>query len=158
MFVDNTNLFYLNSNINVLFENVNNKLANAADWCFANKLSIQAKQNIFFFINKRFEIIYRLKPPDLKSNNIILQRVTELRFLGVMVDENLKWQIILNWLKVKSQKILESYLKLVYTTHISIHITIYTMMYFLFIYSYINYGTIARTSTSQTKILKMFTK
>ena len=75
-----------------------------------------------------------------------------------MVDENLKWQIILNWLKVKSQKILESYLKLVYTAHISIHITIYTMMYFLFIYSYINYGTIARTSTSQTKILKMFTK
>ena len=153
MFVDDTNLFYLNE----LFENVNNKLANATDWCFANKLSIQAKK-IFFFINKRLEIIYRLKPPDLKSNNIILQRVTELRFLGVMVDENLKWQTILNWLKVKSQKILESYLKLVYTTHISIYITICTMMYFLFIYSYINYGTIARTSTSQTKIKKMFTK
>ena len=44
MFVDDTNLFYLNE----LFENVNNKLANATDWCFANKLSIQAKKNLFF--------------------------------------------------------------------------------------------------------------
>ena len=30
-----------------------------------------------------------LKLPYLKFNNIILKRVTELKFLGVMIDKNL---------------------------------------------------------------------
>ena len=30
-----------------------------------------------------------LELPDLKFNNIILKRVTELKFLSVMIDENL---------------------------------------------------------------------
>ena len=59
MFANDTNLFYSNSKINELFENVNIGLANVADWGFANKLSIiQAKQNINFFINKWIAIIY----------------------------------------------------------------------------------------------------
>ena len=32
-----------------------------------------------------------LKLPDLKYNNIILKRVTELKFLGAMIDESLNW-------------------------------------------------------------------
>ena len=32
--------------------------------------------------------IIPLKLPDLKFNNIILKRVTELKFLGVMIDKN----------------------------------------------------------------------
>ena len=49
MFADDTNLFYSNSNINELFENVNKELANATDWCFANKLSINTNINTIFF-------------------------------------------------------------------------------------------------------------
>ena len=33
-----------------------------------------------------------LKLPDLKFNNIILKRVTELKFLDVMIEKNLNWQ------------------------------------------------------------------
>ena len=59
MFANDTNLFYSNSKINELFENVNMGLVSVADWGFANKLSIiQAKQNISFFINKWIAIIY----------------------------------------------------------------------------------------------------
>ena len=44
MFTDDTNLFNSNSNINELFENVNKELAKVADWCFANKLSINTSK------------------------------------------------------------------------------------------------------------------
>ena len=56
-----------------------------------------------------------LKLPDFRSHDIILKRVTELKLLGAMIHENLNWKSLTNCLKTKSQKILESYLKVVYT-------------------------------------------
>ena len=51
MLGDDTNLFYSNSNINELFENVNKELVNS--WCLANKESINtSKTKCIFFINK----------------------------------------------------------------------------------------------------------
>ena len=56
MFADDTNLFYSNSNINELFENVNKELPNVTGWCFADKLSMNISKTIFFFsIAKRSE-------------------------------------------------------------------------------------------------------
>ena len=44
MFAVDTNIFYLNSNINDLFENVNKEPANVTNWCVANKLSINTSK------------------------------------------------------------------------------------------------------------------
>ena len=56
-----------------------------------------------------------LKLPDLKFNNIILKRGAELKFLDVMIDKNLNWQSRIKLAESKSQKILEFYLKVIYT-------------------------------------------
>ena len=46
MFADDTNLFYTNKNLKVLFETVNKKLHCFDEWFIANKLSLNAaKQN-----------------------------------------------------------------------------------------------------------------
>ena len=45
-----------------------------------------------------------LKLPDLKFNNIILKRVTELKFLGVMIDKNLNWQSHIKLVESKISK------------------------------------------------------
>ena len=45
-----------------------------------------------------------LKLPNLKSNNIILKRVTELKFLRVMIDKNLNWQSHIKLVKSKISK------------------------------------------------------
>ena len=44
-----------------------------------------------------------LKLPKLKFYNIILKRLTQLKFLGVMIDKNLNWQ---NNIKLVEFKIL----------------------------------------------------
>ena len=85
MFAVETNIFYPNSIIKELFENVNKELANVTNWCVTNKLSTQAKS-----IHKQTSLNnIPLKLPDLKFNDIILKRVTELKLLGVMIDKNL---------------------------------------------------------------------
>ena len=51
MFVDDSNLFYSNSNIKKLFVTINKEQVNFIDWCFDNKLSIKNKQNkIYIFL------------------------------------------------------------------------------------------------------------
>ena len=44
MFAVETNIFYPNSIIKELFENVNKELANVTNWCVTNKLSINASK------------------------------------------------------------------------------------------------------------------
>ena len=49
--VDDSNLFYSNSNIKKLFVSINKEQVNFIDWCFDNKLSIKNKQNkIYIFL------------------------------------------------------------------------------------------------------------
>ena len=44
MFAVATNIFYPNSIIKELFENVNKELANVTSWCVTNKLSVDASK------------------------------------------------------------------------------------------------------------------
>ena len=49
--VDDSNLFYSNSNIKKLFVSINKEQVNFIDWCFDNKLSIKNKQSkIYIFL------------------------------------------------------------------------------------------------------------
>ena len=43
MFADDTNLFYTNKNVKVLFETVNKELHHVDEWFIANKLSQRSK-------------------------------------------------------------------------------------------------------------------
>ena len=86
LFAVETNIFSLNRNIKELLEKVNKELANVTDWCVTNILSINTSKKI---IKQTPWDNIPLKLPDLKSNKIILKRVTELKFLDVMTDKNL---------------------------------------------------------------------
>ena len=69
MFADDTNLFYSNKNIKILFKEMNIELKNISEWLRANKLSINID----------------------KTNFILLKQVVSTKFLGVQIDENINW-------------------------------------------------------------------
>ena len=58
MFADDTNFFYTNKNIKVLFETVNKELRYVNEWFLANNLLMQEKLNIYFFINQAHVIVF----------------------------------------------------------------------------------------------------
>ena len=91
-----------------------------------------------------------LKLPDLKFNNIILKRVTELKFLGVMIDKNLNWQSHIKLVENKVSKNVGVLFKGI------LHLIRHTYQYdsHLYIYKYasfIGYGNAAWASTSHNK-------
>ena len=53
MFVDDTNLFYIDKNIKVLFETVSKQLQYVNEWFVANKLSLNAGKAKGIFFHKQ---------------------------------------------------------------------------------------------------------
>ena len=93
MHVDDTNLFYSNNDIETLFSTVNMELEKISEWFKANKLSLNIKKtNYTLFHKNSTKDDLPLKLPDLKIVNSVLKRQTSIKFLGVMLDENISWK------------------------------------------------------------------
>ena len=90
MFADDTNLFFSNFDIPVLFVTVNSELSKIYQWFLANKLSLnvtKAKYSFFHKTSTKDDI--PLKLPRLQINNYNIERIPPVKFLGVLLDENL---------------------------------------------------------------------
>ena len=64
------------------------------DWLSANKIMINLdKTHLMLFTN-------RIRPPSIpiKANGKTIKEVTEAKFLGVIVDNKLKWNAHINYL------------------------------------------------------------
>ena len=93
MFVNGANLLYSHKSINQLFTKVNEELEKIGYWFIANKLSLIKNFSTHFFIKKSIKDDLALKLPNLKiANNQTERKKKTVKFLVVMLDENLDWQ------------------------------------------------------------------
>ena len=71
--------------------NLNRELDKISDWLAVNKLSLnvsKTKYMIFHFYQRKLNLDAL---PDLKMNNVPITRVQDFDFLGLMINETLKW-------------------------------------------------------------------
>ena len=93
MFADDTNLFFSHKNIKDLFQAVNSELGKIFQWFNANKLSLSKDKTKYTFFHKaREKDNIPLKLPALFINDKEIERVTSIKFLGVLIDEYLSWK------------------------------------------------------------------
>ena len=93
MFADDTNLFYSSKDINTAFLKVNHELQKINEWFISNKLSFNVKITKYSFFHKpskKDDIPLVL--PKLNINNSEIARTESIKFLGVLLDENLSWK------------------------------------------------------------------
>ena len=101
LFADDTNLFCTSQNVNSLIEEINRELANVYAWVQSNKLSLNIDKTN-----------YRLFSPKCacKPSKIIvidgqsIMEVNETKFLGVIIDNRLKWSSHLGHISNKISK------------------------------------------------------
>ena len=97
MFADDTNLFSSRKNIKALFQIVNSELKLVNEWFLANKLSLNAKKQqktkakyvLFHKVSMCDSFPSQL--PTMTFNNIEIKRKKSIKFLGVIIDENLTY-------------------------------------------------------------------
>ena len=101
MYADDTTLY---CNINTLINEsiINDELDKIKMWLSANKLSLnigKTKYMVYHSINK--QIVY----PNLKINNIEIERVQQFNFLGLLLDNHLHWKLHIDHISSKISKV-----------------------------------------------------
>ena len=105
MFADNTNLFFLNCDIPILFATVNSELSKINHCFLANKLSLNVKKTKYSFFHKTSKKDdIPLKLQRLQINNYNTEKVLSIKFLGVLLYENLSWKDDIKYTKNKISK------------------------------------------------------
>ena len=152
MFADDTNLFFSHKNIKILFETVNKELQKVNDWCISNKLSLNTGKTFYSLFHKRTKTDdLPLILPKLQINNQEITRKNSIKFLGVMLDENLNWK---DHIKVIENKVSKN-LGLIYRAREFLNKKCLTNIYHSYIHCYLNYANMAWGSTHVTKLEKL---
>lgn len=88
MFADDTCLVYSGENLDRLVAHVNERLSIIFDWCCYNKLSLNPEKcRYMLFTNKNVP-----NDPVIKIESDIVERAKSFKYLGVIVDDKLKYQ------------------------------------------------------------------
>ena len=88
LFADDTNIFASGYNINELCERINQELININIWFKVNKLSLNLSKTNFILSTKRNIADSQLK---IHIEGVVITRVYECKFLGVIIDSKLNW-------------------------------------------------------------------
>ena len=89
-----------------------------------------------------------LSLPKLMINNTIIKQETTMKFLGIMLEENLNWKAHIHYVEKKISK----NLGILYKARYLLNKSYLKLIYFAFIHSYISYGSIVWTCTKKTKL------
>ena len=105
MFADDTNLFYEHNDLKTLFPLVNQELQKINECFEANELSLnveQTKYSLFHEPSRRDDLPLLLPTLLIKKHQV--QRVESIKFLGVLLDENLSWKDHIKYIENKVAK------------------------------------------------------
>ena len=131
---------------------MNEELASINQWFTSNKLSLNAKKTKYSFFHKpskKDDIPLML--PKLTISNHVIERQEFIKFLGVLLDENLNWK---EHIKYTENKIAKN-LGLLYKARPFLERNILLVLYYSYIQTYINYANIAWGSTCRTNLKKL---
>ena len=135
LFADDSNVFFSNKNPHTLVQIINTELNKLAQWIRANKLSLNLQKTKYMIFSNTIETL----PSQIIFDGTPLECVSEIKFLGITVDNKLSWKShVLNICKTVSRNIgIINKLKLFLT------VTSLLMLYSSLILPYFNYGILA---------------
>ena len=94
MFADDTCLVYTGNDLPALTEHVNKRLAVVSDWCKFNKLALNGNKCKYMLITTKIVT----SDPVIKLDDVPVSRVEKFKYLGVELDDNLKFHDQIDYL------------------------------------------------------------
>ena len=125
MYADDTTLFCNFDNTQNEFTINNDRLDNVYRWLCSNKLSLNVSKTTYMcFHTPKRKVIF----PDLKINNITIDRVTDFKFLGLIISSNLKWNKHIDHISIKVSKVIGIMFRLKYIVPCDVLQTFYNSL------------------------------
>ena len=155
MYADDTILMMTGNNLDELERRMNRKLEQISEWCRFNKLSLNAsKCNYMLLTNKRI-----LSDPNIKIDGAQINRVHDTKYLGIHLDENLKYHKQIENLESKLSRLSG----VAYRLKKGLNMKAAKSYYYSCIYATVNYcicvwGGVLQSTGRGTKLCKLYEK
>ena len=150
IFADDSNLFYANKSLLDLENNINNELKSIHSWLVANKLVLNVdKSNIVVFHPPQKKINHQI---NIIINGKKLNKATNTKYLGVLIDCHLNWKDQTSYLAKKIKRNIGALSKLRHFTSSKI----LKNLYYSLVYPFLIYGIVAWENTYSTTIKPLF--
>ena len=91
MYADDTTIYAFSVSTAELYAKVNNDLTGVRDWLLANKLSLNVTKTEYMFVTTTLKLSNLGRDFSIKIGNNHVKRVQTTKYLGIHLDENLKW-------------------------------------------------------------------
>ena len=149
------NILYADKDSKSLEQTVNAELNNLHDWLTTNKLTLNTKKsNLVIFRPKQKKIRYlpQISIFDSEKNRrVTLEHKSYIKYLGVLIDENLSWKNHLDCVITKISKTIGMIAKLRHFVPSSVLTNIYKSL----ILPYLTYGLVAWGNASKNYLNKI---
>jgi len=149
LFADDTNVFVYGkclSETNVKAEGVVKELN---EWFLANKLSLSIDKTCYSIFGCH-DITSR-QNNTLKLNDTVISKVDRCKYLGVMIDSEMKWQSHIDLVYTKLLKFTGIFYKL--RCYVSVYVL--RLLYFAFVHSQLLYGIEVYANTRHAQLNKL---
>ena len=151
LFADDTTIFHSSKNVKHLYKEVNADLANLHTWFKANKLSLNILKTYYILFQKNKKLINTNL--DIKIDSTVIPAKETLKFLGMIVDNQLKWHNHVSYIQSK----LNSSLFILNRVKHMLHSKHLVTLYYSLIYPYLSYGLVLWGDTHRKYINKILT-
>ena len=150
LFADDTNIYYEAESLDQLQSVVNKELKKVKIWLDVNKLSLNIdKTNFIIFKSPRH---FSPDKVSIKIGNFPINQTCYVKFLGVLLDENLSWKYHLTELSKKLARTCGMFFKIRHFLPINILICLYNSLFSPFL----QYGILVWGLTFETYINSVF--
>ena len=92
MYAVDTHITCADVDLNSIQLNLNHDLGNLNKWLISNKLTLNTAKTEFMLIGSRQKLSTLSSQPELSIDNVPIEKVTSVKSLGILIDENLRWQ------------------------------------------------------------------
>ena len=111
-FADDTNIFITGKKIQSVYSKTNLELKNIGEWMTANKLTVNsAKTKYLLFTPRKSNYSVSNTSFEVHFRNNTIEKVSSIRFLGVIINKNLSWKEHMNMIKRKIRSSLGSIMR-----------------------------------------------
>ena len=134
LFADDTTIYHHDSDMKNLYTTMSSELVKLVDWFYANRLSLNlSKTHHMLFTNSKLtdNNLYQVK-----IGNDIIEKVSFVKFLGMIIDHNLKWD---KHVDVISKRVISGFYAINEAKDV-LNRKHLTALYYAFVYPHLTYG------------------
>ena len=91
LFADDTCLYLSGNNLNLLIHNVNIELKEVKNWLNSNKLTLNLVKSHYMVFHRNKNLVNNLNEAKIIIDSHNLQKLEQTKFLGLILQSNLKW-------------------------------------------------------------------